>query len=309
MINLNELPIEKKQKIGKKIAEGAFADVHEVDGEELVVKIGQTKHWIPPLSEQFRLPIPRKPISNIMKFALGKKYKIHPDEEHILEGLEEYNLLHSYYGSENRDNSITIKNREKLITSLKNPTDSFHKAIKKIVSRDQLIATIIQTLEAHQNENFLPAEEVFIGTPPDTQDEKEKSKTTYYLFQKAITGEHILPLHKFTHHYYEDHKLLVERLLVFSILTKKMYFDTGAFIDARPNEVAKHITNWFQKTANILVDTKHQKVYFIDTRWLWQTKNTKILGTIWVRIMQKLGNRSLNKAIKLYSEEVIKFSS
>ena len=244
-----------------------------------------------------------------MKFALGKKYKIHPDEEHILEGLEEYNLLHSYYGSENRDNSITIKNREKLITSLKNPTDSFHKAIKKIVSRDQLIAKIIQTLEAHQNENFLPAEEVFIGTPLDTQDEKEKSKTTYYLFQKAITGEHILPLHKFTHHYYEDHKLLVERLLVFSILTKKMYFDTGAFIDARPNEVAKHITNWFQKTANILVDTKHQKVYFIDTRWLWQTKNTKILGTIWVRIMQKLGNRSLNKAIKLYSEEVIKFSS
>lgn len=306
MNNLNKLPIGKKEQIGKKIAEGGFADVHEVEGEELVVKIGQTKHWIPPLSEQLKLPVPRKPISNIMKFALGKKYKIHPDEEHILEGLEEYNLLHSYYGSENRDNTITKSNREKLISSLKNPTDSFYKEIKKIVIQEQLISKIIYTLETHQNENFLPAEVVFIGTPLDTQDEKEKTKTTYYLFQKAIRGEHILPLHKFTHHYYEQHQLLVERLLVFSILTKKMYFDTGAFIDARPNEVARHVTEWFQKTANILVDTKHQKVYFIDTRWLWQTKDTKILGKIWVKLMQKLGNRSLNKAILHYTQELAK---
>ncbi|HYF04961.1 MAG TPA: hypothetical protein VEA59_02205 [Patescibacteria group bacterium] len=293
---MQQISDETKAKIGKKIGEGAFADVHEFDhgGVDFVVKIGQTTSWAPPISGNFKVNFPRAKISRLLEVLLGDKFKIQPDEQFVVKGLAEHELLHRYFGSEDKPNDEVHRLREHILQDLQNSKSAFYKSLFGDNGRYAIVCS--EVFAKHKKESFLPAEHIQVGTPLS-----DGAPLTYYLFQRAVRGEHVLPLYKFSKQQYTEFPLLTERLLTFSVLVKRMYFDTETFIDSRPHEVGKHFYDWFQKTSNILLDTREQKVYFIDTRWLWDTGDSTFLGKTYIKLMHILSNRSLSKAIYTYA--------
>lgn len=299
----------KKGAVGSKIADGSFADVHEVnkpreDFPNLVVKIGQVSEYKPPLLNALKLTFSREKASRMLEAVFGPDFKINPDMDFIKGGVAEYLLMKEYFG----DVEQVSAKRAELISEVKNSENIFHKELKKCLGNDNSVNDISRVVEKQKNENFLPAEQTVIGHPRDLTREKaenlvrmgKKLPVTYYIFQDDIRGEDVFPLSEISDDELANNPEIVEKLLAFAVLTKKMYSDTGLLIDTRPEEMARNPLEWFQKTANIMVDKKSQKIFFIDTRWLWK-KDSRI-GERGINLVKFFGVRSVDRAIRKYAE-------
>lgn len=304
-----------KGSLGEKISEGSHADVFELRKNEkseanFVVKIGKTNEYKPPILKALNLSISRKRASQLLQKLFGPEYNINPNMNFIKNGVAEYALMKRYFSCrfEGEENKGDKNPRDELITDLRNENSPFYEEMRGIFGKDANIENVIGILEDHRDENFLPKEQIVVGHPPElTPEEATKLKNegkelpyTYYLIQEMIKGEKVIPLTQVKDQELKNHPELVKKLLTFAMLTKKMYGDTGKLIDMRPDEVAKHPFEWFQKTSNILVDLKSDTVNFVDTRWLYD-RNTRIIGQSGINLVDKLGRRSIDRAIKKYA--------
>lgn len=306
-----------KGALGEKIAEGSHASVYAIrnrnGGESLfVVKIGETVDYMPPLLGAIRITCSRRKASRFLETYLGKEFKIMPDEEMIRNGVAEYMLMKQYLGYEEKDGQAVSEKRNELILALQDRTHPFYREIQKVFGSTEYIDLACRSLQDQQTENFLPREQAVIGHAEEVtsgdlhayQFCSIKTQLTYYLLQERIAGEEVMPLAEIRGDILRTHPLLLERLLLFTLLTKKMYWDTGKLIDTRPKEILKHPFEWFQKTVNILADVKRERVYFIDTRWLWDSKS--VLGAGGINFIDCLGIRSVDRAIRRYAELLTK---
>ena len=122
---------------------------------------------------------------------------------------------------------------------------------------------------------------------------------TYFIYQEKIVGANVVPLWELKDEELLKRPQLIEKLLTFAVLTKKMYSDTGKLIDTRPEELAKHPFEWFQETANILLDKDKQELSFVDTRWFWDGNSR--MGRGGVDLIKHLGVKSIDNAIRKYA--------
>jgi hypothetical protein len=303
--NSQDLIPFKEGFIGDKIAEGSHTDVHEAseNGRDYVVKIGQAFEYAPPFLKALRIKFPRQTINNLLAKVLGPKFKIMPTQEFITNGMAEYMLIKEYFGNE-AENAAT---REDLVKSLSDREDPFYKDLCNNLTPEQ-IKMLAEILKLHENENFLPGEDLVIGHPPETtmeqfkknKEQEKNSPLTYYIIQDRVKGDSVKPLYEVAEDELINSPELVERLAIFALLAKKMYMDTGKLVDSRPEEVAKHPLEWFQQTSNILVDVKTGTVRFVDTRWLWDADSA--VGKKGVNLIEMLGIKSLNRSLKKYAE-------
>ncbi|MFH0930280.1 MAG: hypothetical protein V1814_03450 [Candidatus Moraniibacteriota bacterium] len=312
--NATDLSPFREGVIGRKSSEGSFADIHEInkpreDFPDRIIKIGKTEDYTPPLlKDKLRIKFSRKKISDILVKLLGPKFQIHPDQDFIENGVAEYLLMKEYFGSDEKEAKNTSQNnREELLFSLQDHSSSFYKEMTRVLGNDTLVAEVVQTLKNHQKDNFFPKEQTIIGHPPnltreraeELQTQGEKLPVTYYIYQEKIVGANVVPLCELNEEELLKHPQLIEKLLTFAVLTKKMYSDTRKLIDTRPEELAKHPFEWFQKTANILLDKDKQELSFVDTRWLWDG-NSRI-GKGGVDLIKHLGVKSVDNVIKKYA--------
>jgi|GEM_PF-2864305 hypothetical protein len=313
----------KPGALGKKIGEGSHADIHDLHSEaktSYVVKIGKTEEYEPPLLKSLRIKLSRKKTSDLMEKFLGPQFKIYPDRDFIKSGLAEYAIIRNYFNKE--DSPITTKAaeeeqdetaavRDQIARAMEDPNDPWYQELLDIFGNVHSLARAREIFLKHRNVNFLPKEQVLIGHAPvdtssnhnDQAGDKEIEQypsATYYLIQEKIEGEQVAPLYSVGNNELVDHPQLLERLMTFALLTKKMYTDTGKLIDTRPEEVGKNPLEWFQKTANILLDKEKERVAFVDTRWLWD-KNSA-LGSKGINLIDYLGVNSVDRAIKKYSD-------
>jgi hypothetical protein len=296
----------KPGTLGGRIAEGTFSNVHDVNNiqeniPKKVVKIGIVEDFKPPLAKWLKISFSREKAEKFLKGLLGQDFDIVPDEEMIKNGVAEYMLMKEYFGDEEGK-------RAELIAELNNPDDPFRKELLSIIRDETAIAKLAEIIQKNKEINFLPKEQTVIGHPPELtkqqadklQEKKEKLPVTFYIFQEKIEGKTLLDL--------DEEELsrrpeLVEKLLMFSVLTKKMYYDTGKLIDTRPKEFLEHPFEWFRETENIIIDMGDkrgdEKVYFIDTRLLWD-KDQKFIGKKGFNFLENFCVRSVDKAIKKY---------
>lgn len=304
--------------LGKKIGEGFYAKVHEVrhkpekdgikkmHGKKLVVKIGMTEH----LPIGF-ISLPRKFVGNTIEWVFGSTVRVFPTKESIIKAYEEEYLLIKKYFTPLPENSEEKNPRKEIISDLQNEKTKFYKGLLKTLKNKEAIELVKTVFREHVNDNFLKDEHLVIGHPPHlTQEEMDKlhkrgkgAPITYYIFQEKVEGN-IVTLGEITRQELIKRKELVEKLLTFALLLKKMYEDTEKMIDTRPEHMLETPLEWFQKTGNLLIDKNTNQVYFIDTRWLWDS-NVRFLGKNGLHLVERLGNRSICEAIKKYVEILI----
>lgn len=304
----------KEGIIGKEISEGSFANVHEINKPregfpDRIVKIGKTEIYSPPLlKDKLRIKFSRKKASDFLVKLFGPKFQIQPDQDLIENGVAEYLLMKEYFGCDEKDPKNTGgNNREELLSCLQDPNNSFYKEMVRVLGNNDLIAEVVQILRRHLKDNFLPEEQTIIGHPPHltrkrAEDIREKGgilPITYYIYQEKIAGPNVVSLSEINEKELIEYPELLEKLLTFAILTKKMYSDTEKLIDTRPEEMARHPFEWFQKTSNLLVDKDKQDLSFVDTRWLWERSSH--IGKGVVDLVRYIGVRSVDKAIKKYA--------
>lgn len=305
----------KHGALGKKIAEGSHAIIYEIIAASctpanLIVKIGKTDEYSPPFLHGLRIKLSRKKVSSFLGKAFGPEFRINPDTGFIRRGFAQYCLIKTYFGFLKEHSTIRghkkIENiRTKILTDLNDPASLFYQELSRILGNGILYEEVARIFGKRANANFLPKEQVVIGHPPnflhkdiailDTQ--LKELPVTYYLFQEYVRGK---PLYQFNQQKLARYPTLVENLLVFALLAKRMYHDTGMIIDTRPEEIAKHPLEWFQKTGNIMVNTNTQAVFFVDTRWLWNNQS-RLIGRRGFNLVEHLGLRSVNRAIATYA--------
>lgn len=300
--------------LGKKIGEGFYTKVHEVrhkptkygikklHGKKMVVKIGMIQDF--PIGA---ISLPREFVGKTLEWIFGSTVRVFHTKESIVKAYEEeYKLIKRYF-SPLPKNSEEKDPREELLNDLQNKNSKFYKELFSFLGKEQ-IELAEETFKKHINENFLKDEHLVIGHPPHlTQEEMDQmikkgkeAPVTYYIFQERVEGD-IVSLSELTEKELFRRKELLEKLLTFVLLLKKMYEDTGKIIDTRPEHMWKNPTEWFQKTGNLLIDKDTNNVYFIDTRWLWDS-NVRFLGKNGLHLVERLGNRSLCRSIKKYTE-------
>lgn len=297
--------------LGKKIGEGFYTKVHEVAhkptpnlkmrGKKLVVKIGMTKAL--PLGF---ISLPRKYVGNFLEWTFGSTVRIFPTKESIIEAYEEEYLLIKKYFTPLPLDSKKQNPRQELLNDLKNQKSKFYKELFSLLKSDETLSLTAKTFERHQRDNFLKDEHLVIGHPHHLEQEEmdkliksgKEIPITYYIFQEKVEGD-ICLLGEITKKELFNRKELTEKLLTFALLLKKMYEDTGKLIDTRPEHLWKSPFEWFQKTGNLLIEKNTNELYFIDTRWLWDS-NIRFLGKKGLHLVDRLGNKSVCQAIKTY---------
>lgn len=299
----------KPGALGKKINEGSHTTVHKLNREEkpdLIVKIGETSEYTPPLLKALRLSFPRKPASRLFEKILGPEFKIYPDMDFIRNGLAEYALIKKYFG--HNAESSEDDERKDLIRSLEDMGDPFYGEMSAIGINRERLRTLLNIIKKHSRDNFLPKEHLVVGHPPSLKQKDaehmmaagERLPSTYYIIQEPVEGEGVVPLYELSDYELAQHTQLLEKLLTFAVLAKRMYSDMGKLIDMRAEEVAKHPFEWFQQTSNALVNKKTDDLSFVDTRWLWDKKSK--IGEGGINLIKHMGVRSVDRAINKYLE-------
>jgi hypothetical protein len=304
-----------KKDLGEPFAEGSHTDVFHYEktssGIPYVIKQGKTKYSFP-FSKYLNnfLALNRVTVSHYFEKILGPGFKINPDFDYVKNGVAEYVLMSSYfrYG----ENSESQEKRKELIASLEDKNHPFYQEIKKILGDDGSVLEVANIVEKNREENFMPGEiGTVIGHPQDLdpkeaadlQAKGEKLPSTYYIVQEEVKGDNLVPLLELNEKDLADKPEILERLLMFTVLTKMMYSGKdGKLIDTRAEEILKHPFEWFQETANILVDIgsdkKQGRVHFVDNRWLYDKKSR--IGEGGINLIKHLCVRSIDRAIKKY---------
>jgi len=305
-----------KNDLGEPIANSSHAKIFrygEIEsGKSFIIKEGET-NYTPPLLKclQKFVALNRETVSGFLVKYLGPEFNIQPDFDFVKNGVAEYFLMRKYFHCDASGRNGDSESRRKLLAELADKRGTLHEQMRKILGDEDTVEILTSIVRKHQDENFLPEEfGVVIGHPhnlderqaAERQAKEEKLPETYYIIQEGIGGKNVKPLSESTDEELRKHPELLEKLVTFAVLTKKMYLDTGKLIDLRPEEVLRNPFEYFQKTANVLVDVGSngdaENVYFVDTRWLWD-KNSKIGGG-GINLIQHLGIASIDRAIKKY---------
>ena len=171
--------------------------------------------------------------------------------------------MSQYFSYDEGNPDASQKNREELSAALENQEDPFYQEMLGSLGNPHLIKTLADIARKHQKDNFLPREiGTIIGHPQDLGQEQasrilaegKKLPSTYYIAQEEIKGKFLKPFLELKEEELINHPEVLEKLLMFAVLTKKMYSDTGKLIDLRPEEILKNPFEYFQKTANLLAD-------------------------------------------------------
>lgn len=315
MEKINESLSPFKKDLGEPFAEGSHSEVFRygetASGIPVVVKQGKTMYSFP-FSKYLNnfLALNRERVSRYFEKILGPGFKINPDFDNVKNGVAEYALMSSYfrYG----ENNESQQKREELIDSLEDKNHPFYQEIKKIFGDDGSVFELANIIERNREENFMPREiGTVIGHPPDLDPKKaadlqakgEKLPSTYYIVQEEVKGNNLVPLLELNEKDLVDKPEILEKLLMFTLLTKMMYSGKdGKLIDTRAEEILKHPFEWFQETANILVDIgadkRQGRVHFVDNRWLYDRKSRISEGGI--NLIKHLCVRSIDRAIRKY---------
>jgi hypothetical protein len=258
-----------------------------------------------------RISLSRREMDKFSTWLFGtKSVEIYPTPESAMRAYkEEYKLIKKYFSPIDRDNSLENGEkdpRQELSIDLRNPQSKFFKEMRELLGDDQLIRKLDNIFDKHGDENFLKDENMIIGLPRNLSQEKINAlrkagkhvPSTYYIFQEKVTGD-VVSLSDMSDEDLKERPMLIKKLITFALLQKKMYEDTGKLIDTRPDELLRRRLEWFQKTGNILIDKNTNNLFFIDTRWLWDSK-TRFIGKKWLNLIDHLGRKSVDRAIKKY---------
>lgn len=279
--------------------EGATSNVYFAsDNPEhcFVVKVGRSK-IIPP-GGLLPFGVSTKTADRMSRVIFGNKGKFANTPDFVREGVKEYELIREYFGNPSDEQKAQLS-RSKILSSLKDSNSSFYKTVAQITgSRPDKMRKIADVFESYKGENFLVREGTVMSVPTDrSQRELDKMRkkgkvlVSSIIIQEEVTGD-VVPLSDVKREDLKQRPELLERLLVFALIQKAMYEFTDKMIDTRPREGLKHAFEWFQKTANILVDKNTDRIFFIDTRLLWDRTPQ----------IDLLYGRCVNKAIKEYTQ-------
>lgn len=224
----NDLTPLRPNALKKKIAKGSHADIYEVGhDQDLIVKIGETQKYSPPILKALGLSFNRETVSKLLEKVLGPEFKINLDIDFIKKGIAEYYFIKQYVGTDEKNSEENKKTERKhLFSDLYNENSNFHTELLNILKSPKLLKQVENVLRKHQEDNFLPQEQVVIGHPPDLNQQHaehlksigKKLPTTYYLFQKQITGKDVVPLKDLNENDLKGNNEILERLLTFAIL-------------------------------------------------------------------------------------------
>jgi|WetSurMetagenome_2_1015567.scaffolds.fasta_scaffold09719_2 hypothetical protein len=315
--NFGQKPIKcspiKEGVIKEKVNEGkgSHSQVFDLNiriGEkEHVVKVGEWRNYRPPIIKALKISLSRRTVDKAVTWVLGtKSVGVYPTPESTKRAYkEEYKLIKKYLSPADKDNSEKDP-RQELSDDFKNPQSELFKKMQSLLGDEESAHKLGEIFERHKNDDFLKDEQLVIGLPRDLSKEKidrlrNKGKhvpSTYYIFQEKVTGD-VACLSELNDEDLKSRSLVTEKLITLALLQRKMYKDTGKLMDTRPDELIKSRLEWFQKTDNILVDKNTNKVFFIDTRWLWDSK-TRFIGKNWLNLIDHLGRKSVDRAIKKY---------
>jgi hypothetical protein len=219
--------------------------------------------------------------------------------------------MSEYFRHDDNDPGISRKNRDELISALEDPQSSLHQEMRSALGDQQSVEILAGIAKKRRRENFLPKEigtvighpsELTQGKAAGLKEEGKKLPSTSYIVQEEIKGKNLVPLLELDENELIKRPDVLEKLLMFAVLTKKMYLDTGKLIDLRPEELLKNPFEHFQKTANVLVNLDEKDgesgVYFVDTRWLWDKKSR--VGEGGVDLIKHLGVASIDRAMRKY---------
>jgi hypothetical protein len=323
-----------KNRIGAEIGKGTFATTRELfdsEGNDVkyIMKEGQTVHYSPPILKWLKIHLPREKVSKMLEKIFGPKFKVLPDMEFIKNGLAEYTLIKRYFGTEQIRNSDLAGAsaepesldeadeiiRQRVADEISDETSEFFHELMKVAGSKDGVARIAEALRKNVDCNFLPKEHLVVGHPSNLRRTKadqmqasgEKLPMTYYIIQEKINGEEVAHLFDMSDDELSRHPKMIEKLLTFLVLAKKMYDDTGRLVDTRPEEFGRNPLEWLRKTGNILVNKKTDDVSFVDTRWLWD-KNSR-LGEGGINFIKWLGVNSIDRSIKKYTAMLTRIES
>ena len=242
--------------------------------------------------------MPRRMVAKFARKAIGDFYSLMQNERVIKRGYNEYEVLRNYLGFEKGGSSKEI--RSQLLSDLENEGPFSQSLGVNSQQREKLL----ELLEKHKKESFLPQEYLAIGNPPGLEIEETRNLAkrslgggrliTYYIFQEYVKGKHLFEVRE---EELKAHPTIIEKLIVFSLLLKYMKENAHYLIDARPRSVSRTPLEWFRKTPNIMIDFKNKKVFLVDTRTLWP-KEEKLppLGNL----LRSLTSHSLGRALRYY---------
>jgi hypothetical protein len=302
--------------LGEELGGGSHARVYILKGPDTgkeyryVVKIGELEDYSPPILKALKLSFNRQKMSDFLVKFLGPTFKIMPDLEYIKNGLAEYLLMKNYFSPKEPETASEINPelsvREALIQELDNKNSVFCKDLPELSEHELVICS--KAMRQHSADEFLPNERMGVGPTKNLTEaeqlqlkaEGKELQKTYFIIQERVLGNDVVSLSEITDQDLARNPEIARKLLAFALLTKKMYLDTGKLIDMRPEELAKNPFEWFQKTANLLVNRENSDVKFVDTRWLWDKKSP--IGKKWFNLIDWLGSRSVNRAIKRYAK-------
>lgn len=305
-----------KKDLGEPLAEGSHSKISRYDekvgNKSIVIKEGKTT-YTPPLLKflQKFTTLNREKVSQFLEKRLGPQFKIQPDFDFVKNGVAEQYLMSEYFRCDQDDPNGGLQKRDETIAALQNQEDPFNIELENSLGSAESVAVLADIAKKHRMDNFLPKElGTVIGHPSDLTKEKaaelqvagEKLPSTYFIVQEEVAGKNPIPLLELDENELTKHPEVLEKLLMFAVLTKKMYADAGKLIDLRPEEILKNPFEYFQKTANVLVNLDENKgesdVYFVDSRWLWDKKSR--VGEGGIDFIKYLGIASIDRAIKKY---------
>jgi hypothetical protein len=291
---------------------GSHANVFELkepfEGKEYVLKVGKLRNYKPPLLKGLPFSVNRNALDKIVTSVFGtKSVEIYPSPEHTVRAyLEEYLPIKNYLTPVSKE-EFSKDPRQEMLKDFKNPNSLFYREMLKLLGDKQLIEKLDAIFGENKNYNFLKNECVDTAPPLDLSIKEieayeKKGKPlplTDYIFQEKVK-DNPAGLVDLDIDILRMRPLVLKRLITFALLQRKMYMDLGKLIDTRPREIIRNYFDWFGKTDNLLV-TEKDDVVFIDTRWLWD-KKTRIIGEHWLNLIDHVGRKSVDRAIKTYME-------
>lgn len=245
----------------KLIGEGLHARAFRIVGEDWVVKEARWDLKMD-LFRDVKVSLPVRLAEKILKIFA---FKFLPDKEFVQDDFRKYLEFAQYFGYFEREEDFPHKNREVLFNTQKNirSTLAYYKADIEKKYKFTIDEKINEILSSRLKQlNFIPREFQLIGKSFSPEN---KDQTTSFIFQRYIQGSLLcdVPEEQMT-------KRLKKQLILMMYLILLMNMQIHILPDTRPRHPLRQSYNWLLKTDNIIV--QNNKVYFIDTRWFWETR-------------------------------------
>ncbi|KXK09293.1 hypothetical protein H3C67_05145 [Candidatus Dojkabacteria bacterium] len=252
----------------KPIGQGLQGRTFKLQNSEWVIKEGRWDIDISVMFENAKLPFPTMLAQKVLKLF---QFTFLPDEDEIRRQYEMYLTFVQYFGYFRKDDYYYHENRDLFFSSQKRIRDDlllYRSEIEKFfkIKLDDNIEKVLGS--KYRYHNFLPKEYLLYGKSISPQN---KGRDTYFIIQKFVEGE---LLHDLNIDNDDFSDAVIYQLIILIYLILLMRMKDNLLPDTRPRYPVKEVSDWLLKTDNIIVSSK--RVTFVDTRWLWNTKDNII---------------------------------